>query len=664
MKLLDYKVDLNTKIARLNELSSYLKENYVGLDNVINEIITYMIPWVIFNKHATRPTIINLWGMTGTGKTSIVRSISDFLNVPLIQFDIGEYTGNDSRTFASDMFWKFWDMANDTCIILLDEIQNGFTIDNYGNSVDRDALRAIWSLLSDGRVVPPERNFTQSTITRYLRKIDEYNNNLSTPHKGARFYKKWFGLKKEYMGSELKPSTEGHDMSLADWDIDEFIKFTQTQISYEEIHERLDNNFVKTLEWMIDELNKVKTQPILYYKQALIFVVGNIDHIYTSTFDVDPDMSADDLHRQSKNITVPVVKDGLFRMFRAEQIARLGNNHIIYPAFSSQNYIDLIKLDLDRLCSIIREHFGVNIVYNNKVIDLLYRDGVYPTQGARPIFSTIDSIIASNIPKILLALLNKLDTGTTHAKNLDIELTVGDNKLISKYNGEIIFEKEVLLKIDQLRQPKVDLEHMRIAVHEAGHLIVYLNLFKKAPAKVSAYGTMAINHGFMSIESNDLFCSTCNDEIGKMAVDLGGKVAEEVVFGYGNNSMGLREDIQRLTMRATSLIRRLGYNAIPLLYTPYAGADSEYTLSLPDNNSEEVQRLCNDAYNRAIDIINNNKVPLARFSHELLHNSYLTKRTIEGICRELDIELNDISSGISVYNEFISSNIKKRNDEA
>ena len=56
----------------------------------------------------------------------------------------------------------------------------------------------------------------------------------------------------------------------------------------------------------------------------------------------------------------PQIKEALKSRFRIEQIARLGNNHIIYSAFSSETYRKLIVSNFNSK-SLLFLSFGIRI---------------------------------------------------------------------------------------------------------------------------------------------------------------------------------------------------------------------------------------------------------------------------------------------------------------
>src|SRR5688500_19884427 len=84
---------LITREQKLDELKAALRETFLGLDEIIDEVISLMMPWYLFPDAQLRPTIINLWGLTGSGKTALVQSIVEILDHRKLysHIDMGEF---------------------------------------------------------------------------------------------------------------------------------------------------------------------------------------------------------------------------------------------------------------------------------------------------------------------------------------------------------------------------------------------------------------------------------------------------------------------------------------------------------------------------------------------------------------------------------------------
>ena len=65
----------------LDELKSYLKKEFIGLDDIIDQVIESIKVWYIFPELQIRPCILTVWGMTGVGKTDLVRKLVSFLKM-------------------------------------------------------------------------------------------------------------------------------------------------------------------------------------------------------------------------------------------------------------------------------------------------------------------------------------------------------------------------------------------------------------------------------------------------------------------------------------------------------------------------------------------------------------------------------------------------------
>jgi len=80
--------------AHLQKVNVQLKKEFCGLDAVIDQLNGYISSWYCLPELQEKPLVINLWGMTGTGKTAVVKRLVDLLGCRDAQyrFDMGEIT--------------------------------------------------------------------------------------------------------------------------------------------------------------------------------------------------------------------------------------------------------------------------------------------------------------------------------------------------------------------------------------------------------------------------------------------------------------------------------------------------------------------------------------------------------------------------------------------
>src|SRR5690606_19384269 len=149
--------DIKNASDKLNSIATTLKNEFFGLDEIIDKIITYIKPWYIYPELLTRPVIINLWGMTGVGKTALVRRLVEllgfsdrFIEVPMndVNYSFQRLHGEYHIAYALE---RSNIQEGTPGILLLDEFQHFRTIDSNGKDIVNDKYADVWSLLSDGK---------------------------------------------------------------------------------------------------------------------------------------------------------------------------------------------------------------------------------------------------------------------------------------------------------------------------------------------------------------------------------------------------------------------------------------------------------------------------------------------------------------------------------
>ena len=98
--------DFVGKVEKLEEVKEILKTEFVGIDNVIDDIVDNVRSWYTMSSIQDRPSVINLWGLTGVGKTSLILRLMELLDFSdqTYRLDLGEKDGNMSfRNSLSDL---------------------------------------------------------------------------------------------------------------------------------------------------------------------------------------------------------------------------------------------------------------------------------------------------------------------------------------------------------------------------------------------------------------------------------------------------------------------------------------------------------------------------------------------------------------------------------
>ncbi|MGA9031715.1 MAG: ATP-dependent zinc metalloprotease FtsH [Sulfuricaulis sp.] len=188
-------------------------------------------------------------------------------------------------------------------------------------------------------------------------------------------------------------------------------------------------------------------------------------------------------------------------------------------------------------------------------------------------------------------------------------------------------------------------EKRRIAFHESGHTLVAVTVPTGEPVhKVSIIprGVAALGYT-MQLPVVEKFLSTENELKDQLAILLGGRVAEEIVFG--DISSGASNDLERASEIARDMVTRLGMSEKlgPLTYgrrqqSLYLGG--EYTEE--KNYSEETARqidvavkaLVEDGHQRAREILTAKRPALEALAAVLQEKEVISGEEVKRVVRE------------------------------
>ena len=517
----ELKERISDRKQKLDEIKIKLKEKFFGIDEVIDDVMEKISLWYLMPEVQINPLIISLWGITGVGKTDLVRTLVDLLD---FNNKFVEIQMDSKKTWKYNIEYYIEDInidSNEPMILLLDEIQRYRTIDEKGMMIKNEYYNDIWNLLSDGQFSAKHTRINEliskicdvyySNDNRSNYNDVEPDNDIKAP-KTEKKYKRYY-----YDAVSIK-------------------KLLKLKDSVNKIMEMSDEELIIILE---AELQNNKINSGIKYNQMLIFISKNVD---------DADRDADVYYEQSKKINFLDIKSALTDKFKPEQISRFGNNHIIYPTISKEGYIKIIHSKINELIENIRKSEEINIELSDKFIDVIYRNGVFPAQGVRPLISTVNQICGEVFSYFLF---KSICSDATDIK-IDVEL---DKTAVCEING-VVEKKKINLQIDKIRNSKTNEDIAIIAVHEIGHALVYSILTKIKPDKIEIKGSKY--EGFVSSKRHDL--SSKSDMNNRIVVSLGGLSAEEIVFGCDNRTDGCSRDIEQATYESAMMVRRLGMN--------------------------------------------------------------------------------------------------------
>jgi cell division protease FtsH len=209
-----------------------------------------------------------------------------------------------------------------------------------------------------------------------------------------------------------------------------------------------------------------------------------------------------------------------------------------------------------------------------------------------------------------------------------------NKKIVSMHELEDAKDK-VMMGPERKSMVMSDDEKKLTAYHESGHALVSLY----CPASDPIHKATIIPRGralglVMRLPKSDRFSVTREKLKADLAVAMGGRVSEELVFGHGKVTSGASSDIKQATNMARSMVREWGMSdkVGPVFYGTegndmYAGphGQKQYSINMEDVIDAEVKKLVNEGYQLAKSIIEKNRKQL-----DLLAKTLLEKETLTG----------------------------------
>jgi cell division protease FtsH len=181
-----------------------------------------------------------------------------------------------------------------------------------------------------------------------------------------------------------------------------------------------------------------------------------------------------------------------------------------------------------------------------------------------------------------------------------------------------------------------------VAFHESGHAIVASLLPNADPVRrisIIPRGISALGYT-LQLPTEDRYLMTKTELLDRLAVLLGGRVAEEIVFG--EISTGAHNDLQRATDIATSMVKefgmseKMGYVTFQKEKTPLFLPSSllptrEYSEDTAKQIDEEVKKIVDETYLRVKEILTAKKDQLGELARLLLEKEVVEETDLKKI---------------------------------
>lgn len=641
-------------IVSKNELLEHarqqLKREFVGIDRVIDQVVDMLRAWYVFPDYQQRPTLINLWGMTGVGKTSLVKRLCEllFIEKSLLTYDMGN---------AVSASWDFQDQLRDIIspgevkplVFMFDEFQHVKSLNSVGEELDRPASRVIWDILDSGTITYHSASHWITDLRDLIfllrsalrlgvkvvkgQVVDKREAYLQILSDTGHFYSSRHKSKEEddTKSDTLFFPTSSYGSVIVGIFPDRFPTWTEF---HQVLIQMNGSETIAFLERLLDEALAPKK---LDCSKSLIFILGNLDEAYAMSHNISVDEDPDYLHERSLRIQLPDIKRALLKRFRPEQLSRLGSNHIIYPAFSKNSYLALIKLQLGRIADFWEGNVGLALLFDQSLHDLLYSEGVIPSQGSRPLFSVISNVVEARLPKFITqVILQKLECDSLHL------FVKGEELLVQVlFQGKVLLslEEKVELTVEKLRQAKRNDNQAIIAVHESGHAVVHMCLTKELPERIVSVAVDSNVGGFVFVKPSERYSSK-QELLDLLSIKLAGYAAEILIFGNERMTSGAKGDFMEATELANKLVKEWGMGTRIGSFQVSDAATNDF-LFVDDSIAKEVELLLQQAVLRANEMLTQHHTLLVKMADYLSDSAFMNKKLIGEFTAEFSsIELN------------------------
>lgn len=580
------------RIKLLDSALVQLKREFVGLDDIIDQLGASVYAWYVTPEIITRPTIVSIWGMTGTGKTSVVKRLISLLNLDdvRISFDCGECRDNNKSisTDIMDTFGKSEESdsgdrfsGSNSLVFMFDEFQYARTINESGEEEVAPSLRPIWSILDSGIIdITNDYNYDFSSLCDFIDDLVDASkslphiiikdNHIESPDDVSAFldlmffhYDRGPSIKTDNTEDQNKPLEVLTSRYLRT--IIRRLNNKSDALGSRVAKELLSGEY--TIGQLAERLEDIKklaaSSRKLDCSKSLVFILGNLDEAYKDSSDISPDIDADLFYDITSRVTTTDIKEALKERYRPEQIGRLGNNIIKYPTLSKDSFKKIIDLEIGRILDRFSEVDKIKVVFEQSMKDLLYSESVYPTQGVRPVLSSIDTLITPYLSKVVEHKGRSKSVSISVVGDIrDFRLPSVDIRLKFDKSEEVIVEQK--LELGKERCPENRKKRFICAVHEIGHAVMYSWCKGEVPDNIVSVST---DHGGFCSTYDRRFAGEIDcrrDVLDEVRISLGGYQAERAI--YNNPDMwllGSSSDIRSLWKELSSAVMDCGFD-LPL----------------------------------------------------------------------------------------------------
>ncbi|MEI6729743.1 MAG: cell division protein FtsH, partial [Pseudomonadota bacterium] len=294
-----------------------------------------------------------------------------------------------------------------------------------------------------------------------------------------------------------------------------------------------------------------------------------------------------------------------------------------------------------------------------------------------------EQILAVHIKKVPVAPdvnVRTIARGTPGFSGADLANLVNEAALLAARRGKKVVtmrelenaKDKVMMGAERKSMVISESEKKMTAYHEAGHALVSIN----QPASDPIHKATIIPRGralgmVMRLPEADKISYLREKMYADLAIAMGGRAAEEIIFGHEKVSSGASSDIKYVTSLARAMVTEWGMSDKlgPLFYggetqDSYTGASSGAKISgkTADVIDEEIRGLVEEAHKKATDILNEKIDHLHLIAKNLIEHETLSGDDIKALIAGENIDRSGNDSGAKITTQSsVPSSRKKTN---
>ena len=231
-------------------------------------------------------------------------------------------------------------------------------------------------------------------------------------------------------------------------------------------------------------------------------------------------------------------------------------------------------------------------------------------------------------------------------------LAARKNKRIVTYNEFEEAKDKVMMGAERRSMVMTEEEKKLTAYHEAGHAIVTINEKAAHPIHKATIIPRGRALGMvMQLPERDELSQTREQLNAQMAIAMGGRVAEEIIFGDEKVTTGASSDIEQATKRARAMVMKAGLSKElgPVAYGEneeevFLGRSVARSQHMSEETAKkvdaEIRKLVDKGYERAKKVLNEKIEDLHKLAKALLTYETLTGSEIENLINKNEYPKN------------------------